>query len=164
MPRTRPNPLSVVALCLCGLGTPSTTLAFDPFWGYHGWEIGVGTVPANGGIIGGNLSYSIWRFEVGLGLGYLGFAAWGRFNITVIDDKLIPWIRGGFSPDPYAAFFNVWTSGEFAEGGVSYCSSLNPSFACLEAGFGGGRGYFSTPFLLADSPHADARADLPLWR
>jgi len=127
---------SAIAIAAVVLWTPSAAEAYDPFWGFRGWEIGAGTGPSYGGIVGGNLSYSLWRFEAGLGLGYLGLSAWARFKITVVGENLIPWVRGGIGPDPYAAFEGTWTAGRFAEGGVSYCSSPDPSFYCLEGALG----------------------------
>lgn len=127
---------TAILISITTLWIPSKALAYDPFWGYHGWEIGAGTGPSYGGIVGGAVSYSLWRFEVGFGIGYLGASAWARLNLTVIADSLIPWVRGGLSPDPYAAFKAVSTHGQFFEGGASICSSPNPAFFCLEGALG----------------------------
>jgi hypothetical protein len=110
--------------------------AYDPFAGHRGWKVGLGTGPANGGLIGLDASYSVWRFELGAGVGYYGLSGWFRLNTAVIDDTLIPWLRVGVAPDPYAGFEGVYTSGTFAEGGVSLCSSPEPSFTCFDAGLG----------------------------
>jgi hypothetical protein len=133
--RRRNGFLAGLLLCALACLHSRAAYAYSPFGSFQGWRIGVGSGAPYGGLAGANISYNLYRFEGGASKGWPGWAVWGRVNLGVIQDSMVPWVRGGIGAYPYAPL-GVQSEGNFAEGGLSICNVPNPTMACIEMGAG----------------------------